>query len=58
MAIAYSHLWEQLIGFENLLSALRKASKGKRGQPVVADFLNNRERYLWVLRQRLSKLQR
>jgi RNA-directed DNA polymerase len=38
MAKTYSNLYGPLTNFQNLLSAYRKAARGKRGQPAVADF--------------------
>jgi len=53
MAKKYDNLWGELTSFENLLLAYKKAAKGKRSQPEVADFENNRERYLFELQKRL-----
>ncbi len=53
MGKKYDHLWDELVSFENLLLAFKKAAKGKRSLPEVADFENNRERYLFVLQKRL-----
>lgn len=53
MGKKYDNLWDRLVSFENLLLAFKKAAKGKRSKPEVADFENNRERYLFELQKRL-----
>ncbi|MEO0804615.1 MAG: RNA-dependent DNA polymerase, partial [Cyanobacteria bacterium J06642_2] len=42
----YGNLWPQIIDFENLLLAARKAERGKRFRPNVLAFNDNREREL------------
>ncbi len=54
MARQYDGLWNHLISFENLLKAFQKAARGKRSNPIVADFENNRERYIFTLQHRLA----
>ena len=39
MAKPYDHLYEELTSYENLFRAYRKAAKGKRGQPPVAELI-------------------
>lgn len=50
----YGKLWETLISFENLYSAFRKAIRGKRLRPDVAQFIVNAESNLLTLREELS----
>ena len=38
MGKRYYHLWPQVTGFHNLLSAFRKAGRGKRDRPAVVAF--------------------
>ena len=49
----HGHLWEQLVSFENLLLAYRKARRGKRSQNAVERFEYHRELELARLRQQL-----
>jgi hypothetical protein len=53
MARKFDRLYPQVVSFENLLLAYRKAARGKRGHPVVMDFELNREKYLFALQRRL-----
>jgi hypothetical protein len=46
-------LWEELISFKNLLSAAKKACRGKRFRPGVADFHFHLEGELWRLHEEL-----
>ena len=48
-------LWRQLISFENLFLAWRKARRGKSGNPRVAQFELDLENELLVLQQALSE---
>jgi retron-type reverse transcriptase len=48
------HLWQQLIGFDNLLRAAQTACKGKRFRPTVAGFHFDLERELWRLHDELA----
>ena len=50
----YNHLWPQIIDFENLLLAARKAQRGKRFRENVLAFNYNRERELLQLHQALK----
>ncbi|MDJ0805855.1 MAG: reverse transcriptase/maturase family protein [Gammaproteobacteria bacterium] len=47
------HLWEQIVAFDNLLLAYRKARKGKRTRDEVARFGLNLERELFELQNSL-----
>jgi retron-type reverse transcriptase len=47
------HLWDRLVGFENLLRAAETACKGKRFRPDVARFHFGLERELWRLHEEL-----
>jgi retron-type reverse transcriptase len=49
----YGDLYPQLVSFENLYSAYRKAAKGKRGQPNVAEFEFDLEANLLQLQEEL-----
>ncbi|MFK8042674.1 RNA-directed DNA polymerase [Congregibacter sp.] len=51
----YGNLWPQIIDFENLLLAARKAERGKRFRPNVLAFNDNRERELLNLHQALKR---
>ena len=46
-------LWRQVVGFDNLLRAFRKARRGKRRRPPVAGFELNLEKELLVLQRDL-----
>ena len=46
-------IWPEVISFENLLSAYRKARKGKQSKPAVAEFTLNLESELLSLQQDL-----
>jgi hypothetical protein len=46
-------LWGQVVSFDNLLSAFRKARRGKRRKPAVAGFELNLERELLALQKEL-----
>lgn len=48
------NLWPRLISFANVVQALRRASRGKRGRPDVAAFLFDQERQLPQLVQELD----
>ena len=50
----YRNLYPQLIAFENLYRAFRKARKGKRNRPEVATFELDLERNLFQLQQELD----
>ena len=50
----YNHLWSEVIDFENLLLAARKAERGKRFRENVLAFNYNRERELLQLHQALK----
>ena len=41
----YRNLYAQIISFENLYLAFRKARKGKRGRPEVAAFELDLEKF-------------
>lgn len=47
------YLWSQVIAKENLWLAFKKAARGKRSKPVVADFEYNLEENLLRLREEL-----
>ncbi len=47
-------IWSQLVSFENLLRAYRKARLGKRGSIAVAEFGLNLERELLMLQRELQ----
>jgi len=51
----YKWLFEQIIAFENLLVAFKKASKGKRSKPAVATFEVNLENELLQLERELRQ---
>lgn len=53
MVKRYANLFPQITTFENLFVAYRKAAKGKRGQPNVADFEFDLERNLFDLQAEL-----
>jgi len=53
MVKRYANLFAQIATFENLFIAYRKAAKGKRGQPNVADFEFDLERNLFDLQAEL-----
>ncbi len=50
----YGNLWHQIISFDNILLAARKAQKGKRFRPSVLGFNNDLERELEILQTELS----
>lgn len=50
----FGHLWPQVISFENLLLAFRKARKGKRARADVAQFDLNLEKELLRLQAELK----
>ncbi len=50
----YGHLFEKIISFENLLSAARKAARGKTDRPGVARFLFHLENELFNLQSELT----
>lgn len=54
MVKRYADLYPQLLSFENLFTAFRKASKGKRSQPEVATFEFALERNLFDLQAELA----
>ena len=47
-------VWQQLVSFENLLLAFKKARRGKRGRPSVADFECRLEPELLQLQRELQ----
>ena len=49
----YKHLFEQIISFENLIAAFRKAVQGKRSKAAVATFEVNLEKELLQLEKEL-----
>lgn len=53
MAETTTSLFEQLISWENLLAAAKRARRGKRRQPAVAGFELERERELLALQDEL-----
>ncbi len=55
MAQPVELLWPRLTSFTNLLLAFRKASRGKRGKPEVAEFEFNLEPNLFQLQEELKK---
>ncbi|MGK7950765.1 MAG: reverse transcriptase domain-containing protein [Xenococcaceae cyanobacterium] len=50
----YGNLWQEIISFENILLAARKAQKGKRFRPNVLAFNDNLEQELHQLHTELS----
>ncbi len=50
----YGHLFEQIVSFENLHAAARRAFRGKRCNPTVAPFFFAMERELLALHHELS----
>lgn len=52
--IRYGNLWEQIISFENILLAARKAQKGKRYRKSVLAFNDNLEEELIHLQTELT----
>lgn len=48
------NVWPQVLGWENLLLAFRKARRGKRQQAEIQDFTFNLEYELAAMRQNLS----
>lgn len=55
MAKQYKNLWPQVVSFENLLLAFRKAAKGKRSKSSVATFEYQLERNLFELQAELRE---
>ena len=55
MSKRYSHLWPQIVSFQNLLSAFRKAAKGKRSKASVSTFEYNLEDNLLTLQRELRE---
>src|SRR5262249_55302374 len=51
----HGNLWPQLISFENLLCAAKKAEKRKRFRPPVLKFHFDLERQLWKLHEELRE---
>ncbi len=49
----YANLWPDIVSFDNLLLAWRKARKGKRHRDEIARFGMNIERELFILREQL-----
>ena len=47
-------IWRQLVGFQNLVLAYRKARRGKRSRPGVAEFGLDLERQLIALQRELE----
>jgi RNA-directed DNA polymerase len=54
MAKKFYDLFAGLVSFDNLHLAYRKAAKGKRGQPDVAEFEFHLERNLFTLQEQLA----
>ncbi|MBI1299717.1 hypothetical protein GC175_32735 [bacterium] len=55
MGKVYRHLYDQVCAWENLLSAWRKARKGKRGRPPAARFeMNAAENLLTIQRMTIQ----
>ena len=54
MARAYSNFYPEIFHFNNLYLAFRKAAKGKRGHPDVAEFEYHLERNLFELHDELA----
>jgi retron-type reverse transcriptase len=50
----HKHLWPQILAFDNLLLAARKAQRGKRFRPNVLEFNHNLEANLLQLQQELE----
>ncbi len=48
------HLWEELVCFDNLLLAARKASRGRSRKPNVAAFRFDLERELFAIQRELA----
>lgn len=53
MGRRYYRLWPELISFENLYLAYRKAARGKRSKPAAASFEFRLEEGLLALQQEL-----
>ena len=53
MGKVYQHLWSELISFNNLWWAFKKAAKGKRSQAAVAEFEYHLEENLFELQDQL-----
>ena len=51
----HDNLWSSLVSFSNLLSATKKAARGKRTRPDVAVFLFDVERELCRLQDELRQ---
>ena len=51
----YKHLYPQITDFENLFQAFRKAARGKRKKPDVAEFEYHLESNLFALQEELRK---
>lgn len=49
----YANLWPQLVSFENIMHAFRKAVKGKGNKPCVLRFVQNFEHNILELEQSL-----
>jgi hypothetical protein len=54
MAKRYDNLWPQVIDWENLMRAWRKARRGKRGKPPAATFEMNAGENLLRIQQALE----
>ena len=54
MAIAYSNLYEKISTYENLFLAFKKAARGKRGLPSVAEFAFDEDDNLFQLQEELQ----
>jgi retron-type reverse transcriptase len=50
----YGHLWHQIVAFENILDASRKAQRGKRFRSNVLAFNYNLEQELLLLKSELE----
>ena len=51
----YGSLWEKVVSWENLVSAARKARRGKRGRVSVQDFEFDLERQLLSIQNQLKE---
>jgi retron-type reverse transcriptase len=54
MPKTFRHLWAQIVSFENLELAWRKARRGKRGTAAVASFEIDAEDQLFALQDALK----
>ncbi len=54
MGKRFDRLWPQLVSFDNLYLAYRKAARGKRSRPAAAAFEYRLEENLLALQQELK----